>query len=44
MTTEEKDRLFKSIQDIVNGNPVLVIGCGTSMNYGILECGTWRWQ
>ena len=35
MTTEEKDRLFKSIQDIVNGNPVLVIGCGASMNYGI---------
>ena len=35
MTTEEKDRLFKSIQDIVNDNPVLVIGCGASMNYGI---------
>lgn len=28
MTMEEKDRLFKSIQDIVNDNPVLVIGCG----------------
>lgn len=35
MTMEEKDRLFKSIQDIVNDNPVLVIGCGASMNYGI---------
>ena len=35
MTTEEKDRLFKSIQYIVNDNPVLVIGCGASMNYGI---------
>ena len=35
MTTEEKDRLFKSIQDIVNDNPALVIGCGASMNYGI---------
>lgn len=35
MTTEEKDRLFKSIQDIVNDNPVLVIGCGASMNYDI---------
>lgn len=35
MTIEEKDRLFKSIQDIVNDNPVLVIGCGASMNYGI---------
>lgn len=35
MTTEEKNKLFKSIQDIVNDNPVLVIGCGASMNYGI---------
>lgn len=35
MNAEEKDRLFKSIQDIVNGNPVLVIGCGASMNYGV---------
>jgi hypothetical protein len=35
MTTEEKDRLFKSIQNIVNDNPVLVIGCGASMNYGV---------
>lgn len=35
MTSEEKDRIFSSIQDIVNNNPVLVIGCGASMNFGI---------
>jgi len=35
MTAEEKDRIFKSIQDVVNNNPVIVIGCGLSMNYGV---------
>ncbi|MDY5622910.1 MAG: SIR2 family protein [Bacteroidales bacterium] len=35
MTTEEKDRIFSSIQDIVNNNPVIVVGCGASMGFGI---------
>lgn len=39
MTTEEKDRIFSLIQDIVNNNPVLVIGCGASMNFGIPGMG-----
>lgn len=35
MTTEEKDRIFSSIQNIVNNNPVIVVGCGASMGFGI---------
>ncbi len=35
MTIEEKDRIFSSIQDIVNNNPVIVVGCGASMGFGI---------
>ena len=35
MTTEEKDRIFSSIQDIVNNNPVIVVGCGASMGFAI---------
>ena len=35
MTTEEKDRIFNYIQDIVNNNPVIVVGCGSSMGFCI---------
>lgn len=39
MTEEEKNKIFKYIQEIVNNNPVLVIGCGASMDYNIPGMG-----
>lgn len=39
MTEEEKNKVFKYIQDVVNDNPVLVVGCGASMDYNIPGMG-----
>ena len=34
-----KDDIFKKIQDIVNNNPVIVLGSGASIGYGIASMG-----
>ena len=31
----KKDELLKKIQDVVNANPVIVLGSGASIGYGI---------